>query len=66
MGPKKGKKGKKTDDWSDDDAEKKLEEKMKNLMKVDANDEDSDTPRYGKIVAQCCETFPLIFSYFDS
>lgn len=43
MGPKKGKKGKKTDDWSDnDDAEKKLEEKMKNLMKVEANDEDSD------------------------
>jgi hypothetical protein len=35
MGPKKGKKGKAgKDDWDENEAEKKLEEKMKNLMKV--------------------------------
>lgn len=41
MGPKKGKKGKNAkDDWEDKDEEKLLEEKMKNLMKVQAESED--------------------------
>ena len=40
MPPKKGKKGKNAkDDWDDNDAEKQLEEKMKNLMKVEAEEE---------------------------
>ena len=43
MPPKKGKKGKNAkDDWDDNDVEKQLEEKMKNLMKVEAGDEDQD------------------------
>ena len=43
MPPKKGKKGKNAkDDWDDNDAEKQLEEKMKNLMKVEAGDEEQD------------------------
>ena len=48
MPPKKGKKGKNAkDDWDDNDAEKQLEEKMKNLMKVEAGDEDES-----EVVAQ--------------
>merc|ERR1712173_177999 len=43
MPPKKGKKGKNAkDDWDDNEAEKQLEEKMKNLMKVEAGDEDEN------------------------
>lgn len=43
MGPKKGKKGKNAkDDWEDKDEDKLLEEKMKNLMKVEDDDGGSD------------------------
>ena len=47
MGPKKGKKGKKggDDNWSDDENTKKLEEKMKNLMTADAEDEGDEAPK---------------------
>lgn len=47
MGPKKGKKGKAAakDDWEDSEAEKKLEEKMKNLMAENSDEQEgADKP----------------------
>jgi len=42
MAPKKGKKGKKEEEWPSDKDDKLLEEKMKNLMKVESDDNGED------------------------
>ena len=42
MAPKKGKKGKKEEEWPADKEDKLLEEKMKNLMKVESDDNGDD------------------------